>query len=174
MHVLRLWLLVLFTLLTIAPVQAQFPQSVYLPLVAASGVSAPPPPQLPPIEELPPVDSSLYLYGAVQQSPVADKYGDLWLLLYPIRNPEPGARLARLRLDTNQLEYLSGRLSNGPRGALALGCDGRLYALIYDEDDKYIQHLFKINAYPGPPFATTCSPRSPRLERSANGWQVTP
>lgn len=156
-----------FTLATSGVMDAVPATRVYLPM-ASQPVGAPVPP--PSIVELTPIDSPIYLYGAVQPSTVVDKTGLLWIALYCVRDgvcrDEPGSYLATYRPGDTALRIVSGRLGTGPRGALVVACDQKLYYLGYDESSHYVLIIYRINSFPGPATPMVCDgAATQRLQR---------
>lgn len=158
---------------SVRPTAAQNTQTVYLPLVANVG-TAPTVQPLPPVEELAAVGSPVYIYGAVQPGPIIDRTGAWWGLIYWIRTTDqPGSYIGRWR-DAGPIELMSTRLSNGPRGSLAVGCDTKLYAFIPDGEDPYVFRVYRLNQFPGPSYAIVCDGTATRYARSGRGWAATP
>jgi hypothetical protein len=155
-------LLAALVLAGLAPAQAQEPHALYLPLVVQAGQPEPPPLPPPPIVELTPISAPVPVYRGVQPQAVTDKTGLLWMLLY-LLGEAPGSYLATWRPGDAAFVVVSERLSDGPRGSLALGCDGRLYVLLPVEADSSVLAIYRVNSFPGPAQAVVCTPATMQL-----------
>lgn len=149
-------LLVLLMLLCFSPVAtAAEPTIVYLPLVS-DGRAPTPVPDL----EFIPINSPVYIYGAVQPSVEIDRDGLWWSLEYVIRDQPAGSYLFQFRPGDAEKRLVYGSLFP-TRGSLVVGCDQHLYAVGYT-DNNYIAQIVRINTFPGPARPVVCTPTTVR------------